>query len=642
MKLKLYLLFPVCFLLLMSFNSSGQGLCNVGGGSFAISPSEGCAPLTVNITNNVSNAITVGYDIAYDGVSTNPSLRDYTSIIYYTAGDFTLLQYGAVSSGRYAACKKVKVYETGMPVASYASCGGGKIKLVLEDNAVLRIYDQIEIKWGDGSKDEVWKKGDAVNFDHTYTNIAVTPVISVKGIYSGNNSCAGGAPLSLPVYFQQPQLNTIQVKTVEAKRDGSLELTYTGLTSIATELQYSSDGTNYTTHGTRTVGGSNIFYRMDNLNLNQVYQLRLSSKDLCGGQLDSDVVTSTVISGKSEDEKNVISWSKYPVATDFIEYELFRDGVSVKKFSINETTYTDSNVQCGDQFEYYVVAKTKNITSTSAPTSVKTEISQAKPISQASVTVNGDKLILINAVIPGVSASSTYELTVERAEAGSNVFKRIATVSSQNEFVDSDVKANELSYCYRLSYQNACGQKLPPTEPICSILLKNELSNFIWTTEKPYLETTASYAVLQKGSSGAAAEFDNKLKTSFVPVLNAQSDLEYTFQIRANSSSGNFQSFSNIVYYKRSPGVFVPDAFSPNDDSYNDELLAKTEGTRAFNFFVLTRWGEVVFHSEDILVGWDGKIKGENAPVGSYIYKVTFIDDINQKVEKSGTFMLLR
>ena len=626
----------------MSSALSAQGLCNVGGGSFDISPSEGCAPLTVTITNNVSNAITVGYDPTYDGVSNNPSLRDYPAITYYSSGNFTLLQYGAVSSGRYSACKQVKVYETGTPSAQYTSCGGGKIKLVLDDNAVLRIYDQIEIKWGDGSQDEIWKKGDAVNFDHIYTNTAINPVISIKGIYSGNNSCAGGTPLSLPVSFQQPQLNTIQIKTVETKQDGSLELTYAGITAIATEMQFSSDGTNYTTHGTRTVGGSSIFYRMDNLNANQVYQVRLSSKDLCGGQLDSDVVTSTVISGKSEDEKNIISWNKYPVATDFVEYELFRDGVSVKKFSINELSYTDSNVQCGDQFEYYVVAKTKNITSTSARLSVKTEIAQAKPISQASVTVNGDKLILINAVIPGVNATSVYELTVERAEAGSTTFKRIATVSSQNEFVDSDVKANELSYCYRLSYQNACGQKLPATEPICSILLKNELSNFIWTTEKPYLESTASYAVLQKGSSGASAEFDNSLKNSFVPVLNAQSDLEYTFQIRANSTSGNFQSLSNIVYYKRSPGVFVPDAFSPNDDTYNDELLAKTEGTRAFNFFVLTRWGEVIFHSEDILVGWDGKIKGQNAPVGSYVYKVSFIDDINQKVEKSGTFMLLR
>jgi len=627
---------------LIPFKVSAQGLCNVGGGNFDISPSEGCAPLTVTIKNNVSNAITVGYDPTYDGVSNNPSLRDYPSVVYYLAGDFTLLQYGAVSSGRYSACKQVKVYETGTPVASYASCGGGKIKLLLEDNAVLRIYDQIEIKWGDGSNDEIWKKGDAVNFDHTYANTAVTPVISVKGIYSGNNSCAGGVALSLPVYFQQPQLSTIQVKTIDAKRDGSLEITYAGITSIATQLQYSSDGTNYTSHGTRTVGGSNIFYRMDNLNVNQVYQIRLSSKDLCGGQLDSDVVSSTTISGRSEAEQNIISWSKYPVATDFLEYELFRDGVSVKKFTINETSYTDSDVQCGDQFEYYVIAKTKSITSTSAPISVKTEIAQPKPITEASVTVNGDKLVLINAVIPGAGPTSIYELTVERADAGSAAFRRIATVSSQNEFVDADVRANEQSYCYRLSYQNACGQKLPATEPICTILLRNELSNFTWTTEEPYLESTASYTVLQKGAGGSSAEVDNQLKNNFVPVLTAQSDLQYTFQIRASSASGNFQSFSNIVDYQRIAGVFVPDAFSPNGDSYNDELFAKAERLRSFNFFVLTRWGEVIFHSEDIAVGWDGKIKGKEAPVGSYIYKVNFIDDINQKVEKSGTFMLLR
>jgi gliding motility-associated-like protein len=56
----------------------------------------------------------------------------------------------------------------------------------------------------------------------------------------------------------------------------------------------------------------------------------------------------------------------------------------------------------------------------------------------------------------------------------------------------------------------------------------------------------------------------------------------------------------------------------------------------------MNRWGQVVFHSEDIATGWDGTINGANAPVGSYVYKMTFVDDINQTVEKSGTFMLLR
>jgi len=132
------------------------------------------------------------------------------------------------------------------------------------------------------------------------------------------------------------------------------------------------------------------------------------------------------------------------------------------------------------------------------------------------------------------------------------------------------------------------------------------------------------------------------MNTSYTVKLNAQSDLEYSFQIRANSVTPGIWSLSNIINYKRSVGVFVPDAFSPNGDGYNDILEAKSNQLQSFNFSIMNRWGEVVFHSDDISNSWDGTINGENAPVGYYVYKMIFVDDIDQTVEKNGTFMLLR
>jgi gliding motility-associated-like protein len=638
MKEKFYL---IAFLLSMLFPAAAnaQGLCDIGGGNFEISATEGCAPLAVTIKNNVPNPITVLYAVAYDG-SENPAYGNYRSYTY-SAGEYTILQYGAVTSGLFSACKKIKVYEVNPPEVNYASCGGGKVKLILAQNYYLDVYEQVEIKWGDGQT-HLWKRGDAPTLDHTYASTAGNPVISITGKHPGSSSCKTGITKTIPVSFQQAQLNDVQISSVEMKGNGSIELNYFGVTAVTTGILYSSNGTDYTTYGIRTFGGSKIFYRMDNLNAGQIYQLKLSSLDLCGENLDSEIVTSMVLQGKSEDEKNVLSWNKYPENHGFIEYELFRDGISVKKLGINETTFTDDQVQCGDQFEYKLVAKTQKATSTAAPVIVKTEIAQPKPITQAFVTVADHNLITVNAVIPGAGPRSTYELSIERAEAGTNTFRKITTLFTQNEYSDSDVKANELSYCYRLSYQNACGQKLPSSEPICSLLLKNDLSTFTWTADKPFLDGVASYTVIQKGISGSLSEIGAQLKTSFIPVLNRQSDLEYTFQVRANSLDGNFQSLSNLVSYKRNIDVFVPDAFSPNGDSVNDHLIARASGLQSFSFSVLNRWGKVIFHSNDLQTGWDGKINGENAPVGSYVYKISFVDDINQKIEKRGTFVLLR
>jgi len=640
MKLRLPSFVTSFYLLLYSSLAFGQGVCDIGGGNFEITPSTGCAPLTVAIKNNVPNTITVGYSPFYDG-SANPAYSNISSVTY-PAGEYTILQYGAISTGIFSACKKVKVYEINPPETQYSSCGGGKVILILGDNYYSNIYDKIEIKWGDGEV-FTWTRGESLTFNHVYASTSSNPVISVRGYYTTNNVCKSGLTTLVPVSFQQANLGGIQVKSVEMKASGGIELTYAGITSISTQIQYSADGTNYTTHGIRSAGGSSIFYRIDKLNTSQVYQLRLSSKDLCGGQLESGVVTSMVVSGKSADEKNVISWNRYPVAKDFVEYELLRDGISIKKLPIGETSFTDEDVQCGDQFEYQVIARTKDITSTSAPLSVKTEIAQPKPITEAFVSVEADNQIVIKAAIPGAGPKSNYELIIEKAEAGSSTFKRLVTLSNENEFNDLSVNTKEQSYCYRVSYQNACGQKLPASEPFCSILLKNNLSNFTWSAEKPFIEAVGNYVMIQNAlGSGSTEEIDKQLSTSFTPALNSKSDLEFTFQVRASSASGGFESFSNIVPYRRSAGIFVPDAFSPNGDDVNDQLLAKASQVKDFNFSVLDRWGQVIFHSKDLAVGWDGTINGQNAAVGSYVYKIRYVDDINQEIEKSGTFILLR
>jgi len=641
MKLKIYLTHIISLFLFASSGVSAQGLCNVGGGNFDITPIEGCAPLTVKITNKVPNTSIVGYNAEYDRASQNPTYANYPSYTYVWSGEYTILQYGAVSTGAFSLCKQVKVYETRPVNLQYSSCGGGKIKLILTNDFYLAVYDQHEIKWGDGTT-EIWKKGDSLTLEHNYANTATSPIITVKGIYTSNKVCTEGSPLTVQVSFQQAQLSNIGIESVEMTGLGTIRINYQGLTSIPTSIQYNTSGNSYVTHGSRSSGGLQP-YEIKGLNKNQSYQIRLSSKDLCNSQLETTPITSMTLSGKSENGKTILSWNKYGNPDGFTEYNLLRDGTIIKtSTSINDITYTDEDVECGTYSEYQLIAKTKGATSTSAPVGIKAEVSASIAIEKASVTVNGNNNVTISAVVPGAGGNSTYDLSIEKAETGTTTFKKITTLYNESQYTDIDVKANEMSYCYRLTYQNSCGQKLPPTEPICTIMLKNDLSSFTWTTQKPFLDAIASYDVLQKGNNGSNEEIGRELNNNFMPILNKQSSLQYTFQVRANSSSSNFQSFSNIVDYKRNAGVFVPDAFSPNGDGLNDELLAKSAQLQSFSFSVLNRWGETVFHSDDITVGWDGNINGENAPVGFYVYKVSFVDDINQKVDKSGTFMLLR
>lgn len=643
MKLKLPLIFISGLLLILAEQTFGQGYCRQNGG-FTLDKTAGCAPLTVTVTNTVAgadpDAITYFYGYTR-GSNTLSGGTNSTTNVYGIVGTRTILQQGYANNNIFYQCQDIIVYESGAPNAQYSSCGGGKIKLTLTNNAFLTVYDQIEIKWGD-SNTEVWKQGDGLNLEHTYASTAGNPIITIRGIYTSNTACAGSAVFSMPVSFQQVQLANIAIQGLVMRADGSIRLTYQGLTSIPTSIQYSTDASNYTTSGVRSSGGVQP-YDISGLNVNQVYQLKLSSEDLCASKLETNPVSSMVLSGKSVDGKNTLTWNKYGFPTGFTEYALLRDGNLIKTFtSIDETTYTDEDIECGSYSEYQLVAKINGITSTSAPVALKADLTSARPIDKAYVTVNDNNNVIISANVPSVGLNSTYYLTIEKAEAGSAVFKKIITLANQNQYSDIEVKTNEISYCYRMSYTNSCDQEIPATEPICTVLLKNQFLNMSWTPEKPVLPTITSYDILQTGSGGSQTETNVQLSSSYTPTLNSQSDLEYTFQIRANSADNNFQSFSNLISISRNANIFIPGAFSPNGDGTNDILEAKATLLQSFALSVFNRWGNVVFHSDDINKGWDGTINGANAPAGSYAYKLKAVDIINQAVEKKGTFMLLR
>lgn len=86
----------------------------------------------------------------------------------------------------------------------------------------------------------------------------------------------------------------------------------------------------------------------------------------------------------------------------------------------------------------------------------------------------------------------------------------------------------------------------------------------------------------------------------------------------------------------------VPTAFSPNGDNNNDLLFVKGGPFENMNFRVYNNWGELIFETTDQKVGWDGKYKGQDAPIGVYVW-VLDVDMFNNKsVRKTGDVTLLR
>jgi gliding motility-associated-like protein len=91
-----------------------------------------------------------------------------------------------------------------------------------------------------------------------------------------------------------------------------------------------------------------------------------------------------------------------------------------------------------------------------------------------------------------------------------------------------------------------------------------------------------------------------------------------------------------------SGNVFVANVFSPNGDGFNDFLFARGKAIDEIQFTIFDRWGEKVFETNNVNVGWDGTYKGEPLNTAVFVYIVQGKFKNGDPIKKKGNFTLLR
>ncbi|TAF33649.1 MAG: gliding motility-associated C-terminal domain-containing protein [Cytophagales bacterium] len=97
--------------------------------------------------------------------------------------------------------------------------------------------------------------------------------------------------------------------------------------------------------------------------------------------------------------------------------------------------------------------------------------------------------------------------------------------------------------------------------------------------------------------------------------------------------------------------IFVPNAFTPNNDGLNDYFQVFGGNIKFFEMMIFNRWGEVVYLKSTQDFGsirgddfWNGQYKGKDVMEGNYVYVIKYnSEDDLSKIEKvQGSFTLLR
>ncbi|MES2763072.1 MAG: PKD domain-containing protein [Bacteroidota bacterium] len=148
---------------------------------------------------------------------------------------------------------------------------------------------------------------------------------------------------------------------------------------------------------------------------------------------------------------------------------------------------------------------------------------------------------------------------------------------------------------------------------------------------------------------------DGNSSTEHSPSYTYQNAGEYQIYLVASNVYGCVDTFNlpNKIIAELESSVEIPNAFSPNpnggnggafgnNDVNNDVFHPVLRGIDKYELNIFSRWGELLFVSKDITIGWDGYYKGKLCTQDVYIWKISATTLDGKKIAKTGDVLLLR
>ncbi|MPM16425.1 hypothetical protein SDC9_62804 [bioreactor metagenome] len=150
-----------------------------------------------------------------------------------------------------------------------------------------------------------------------------------------------------------------------------------------------------------------------------------------------------------------------------------------------------------------------------------------------------------------------------------------------------------------------------------SVTMDNPVVNF---TD---MSSMASSYFWTFGDYSSPANYSNEAN----PVHAFSGPGDYIVWQTVYSDNGCSDSSYTVIHVELNMAFYIPNAFSPyNEDGVNDIFqpfgigIGLEEGT--YSMLIFNRWGRLIFKSEDIDYGWNGKVDGSMAAPGVYSYRI--------------------
>jgi gliding motility-associated-like protein len=128
---------------------------------------------------------------------------------------------------------------------------------------------------------------------------------------------------------------------------------------------------------------------------------------------------------------------------------------------------------------------------------------------------------------------------------------------------------------------------------------------------------------------------------ALTPVVNPPNDYTYYLEVKDNNSG--CKNVDTVVVRVECNSINMPNAFKPQGNDYQSRFgIANNQIVKLVYFRIYDRWGREVFSTTDPTKQWDGKINGEYAEVGVYVYVIDGFCNSGKRVTKDGNVTLIR
>jgi gliding motility-associated-like protein len=127
------------------------------------------------------------------------------------------------------------------------------------------------------------------------------------------------------------------------------------------------------------------------------------------------------------------------------------------------------------------------------------------------------------------------------------------------------------------------------------------------------------------------------------PLFSAPIELDQQYTVDITTALGCVTTDRQLVKVIKEVKVYVPTAFTPNNDGLNDVIRPIMMGIKQFQYFrVYNRWGQLMYNMPPGHIGWDGRLNGEIQPTGVFVWVFSGIGADKKVYTQGGTVTLIR